>query len=152
EMIQRVHDLCKATPDMNYIGFVEGRDFFDGAADVVITDGFVGNTVLKIAEGLARSLFHNLAHEIFTQDPDLALKLERAPKSIYAKKDYHEYGGAALLGVNGVCVIAHGSSEARPIKSAIRNCKSFVSAGLNEAIVARVAQVAHVAKHEPEPA
>lgn len=152
DMIQRVHELCKATPGMNYIGFVEGRDFFDGAADVVITDGFVGNTLLKIAEGLARSLFTNLAHEIFSQDPDLAMKLEPVLKSVYAKKDYHEYGGAPLLGVNGVCVIAHGSSEARTIKSAIRNCKKFVSASLNQAIIARMAEVAHVARHEPEPA
>lgn len=152
DMIQRVHDLCKATPGMNYIGFVEGRDFFDGAADVVITDGFVGNTLLKMAEGLARSLFTNLAYEIFNHDPDLALQLEPVLKAIYAKKDYHEYGGAPLLGVNGVCVIAHGSSEARTIKSAIRNCQSFIKAGLNEAITARLAQVAHIATHEPEPA
>ena len=152
DMIQQVHTLLKATPGMNYIGFIEGRDFFDGAADVVVTDGFVGNTVLKLAEGLARSLFHNLAQEFFTRDPDLAMKMEPMFKEIYSSKDYHEYGGAPLLGVNGGCMIAHGSSEARTIKSAIKNCKAYVNSAVNEAIIHRLAEVAHVAADLREPA
>lgn len=152
EMIQQVHALLKATPGVNYIGYIEGRDFFDGAADVVITDGFVGNTVLKLAEGLARSLLTNFAAEIFNRDMDLGMRLEPLLKEIYASKDYHEYGGAPLLGVNGVCVIAHGSSEARTIRSAIRNCKAYVNSGVNDAIVRRLAEVADVARQLPEPA
>jgi glycerol-3-phosphate acyltransferase PlsX len=152
DMIQQVHALLKATPGLNYIGYIEGRDFFDGAADVVVTDGFVGNTVLKLAEGLARSLLQNFAAEIFNRDLDLGMRLEPLFKEIYASKDYHEYGGAPLLGVNGVCVIAHGSSEARTIRSAIRNCKAYVNSGVNDAIVRRLAEVAHVARHLPEPA
>lgn len=152
DMVQQVHALLKATPGMNYIGFIEGRDFFDGAADVVVTDGFVGNTVLKLAEGLARSLFHNLAQEFFTRDPDLAMKMEPLFKEVYASKDYHEYGGAPLLGVNGGCMIAHGSSEARTITSAIKNSKAYINAAVNDAIVQRLAEVEHVAHHLREPA
>ncbi len=141
-LIREVHELLKVTPGMNYIGYIEGRDFFDGAADVVVTDGFVGNTVLKMAEGLAKSLFSAIANEIATIDPDLFMRFEPVVKQIYAKNDYHEYGGAPLLGVNGVCFIAHGSSEARTIRSAVRNARSFVAAGVNEAIVKRLEGVA----------
>lgn len=152
DLINQVHDLFKATPDANYIGYIEGRDLFDGAADVVVTDGFTGNSLLKMAEGLARSLFKAIAHEIFSRDPELGLQIEPIFKDIYKKNDYHEYGGAPLLGVNGIYVIAHGSSEAKTIKNAIRNCKGFANAGINEAIVQRLAQVSHIAHHEQEPA
>lgn len=148
DLIKQTHDLLKRTPQsaggeggFNYIGYIEGRDLFDGAADVVVTDGFVGNTMLKMAEGFARSLMKAIAHEIFTTDPDLGLALEPVFKELYRKNDYHEYGGAPLLGVNGVCVIAHGSSEARTIRSAIRNCRQYVTSGVNQAIVESLAAV-----------
>lgn len=152
DLINRSHDLLKATPGINYVGFIEGREFFEGGADVVVTDGFVGNTLLKLAEGLARSLIMGIAAELFSVNPDLALQLEPAFKQFYAKKDYHEHGGAPLLGVNGVCVIAHGSSEARTIRSAIRNCRGYVSAGLNDAIVKRLAEVSGLEQSLKEPA
>jgi glycerol-3-phosphate acyltransferase PlsX len=153
-LTKETRDLLKATPGINYIGYIEGRDFFDGAADVVVTDGFVGNTLLKMAEGLARSLFAAIAHEIFTHDPDLALRLEPVVKAIYAKNDYHEHGGAPLLGVNGGMIIAHGSSEPRTIRAAIRKMREFVASGVNAAITARLAEVASMTQfahtHEPE--
>jgi glycerol-3-phosphate acyltransferase PlsX len=141
EMIRQTRELLKATPGINYIGYVEGRDLFEGVADVVVTDGFVGNTLLKMAEGLARSLFAAIVSEIATINPDLMLSLEPVVKQIYKKNDYHEYGGAPLLGVNGACFIAHGSSEPRTMRAAIRNCRQYVAAGVNEAIVARLAEV-----------
>ena len=142
DMTKQVRDLLRATPNLNYTGYIEGRDLFDGAADVVITDGFVGNTLLKMAEGLSKSLFAAIAHEIFTIDPDLALRLEPVVKQIYKKHDYHEHGGAPLLGVNGGFIIAHGSSEPRSIRAAIRKMRELVSHRVNEAIVARLAEVA----------
>ncbi|MBX3356950.1 MAG: phosphate acyltransferase PlsX [Phycisphaeraceae bacterium] len=148
DLIQQVHELCKATPGMNYIGFIEGRDLFDGAADVVITDGFVGNTLLKMAEGLAKSLIQNMIEHVFAADMDLALQLEPVMKSLYKRMDYHEYGGAPLLGVNGVCVIAHGSSQAKTIKSAIANCRQYVKSGFNDSIIQRLAEVEHIARHQ----
>lgn len=136
--IKAARDLIRATPGINYIGYIEGREFFEGVADVVITDGFVGNTLLKMAEGLAKSLFKAIAQEIFETDPHLAMQFEPVVKKIYAKNDYHEHGGAPLLGVNGICLIAHGSSEARTIKAAVRNAKRYIESGLNDEIVARL--------------
>lgn len=140
-IIKQTRDLLKCTPGMNYIGYIEGRDFFDGVADVVVTDGLVGNTLLKAAEGMAKSLFKAIAAELLEFDPTLAVRFEPVVKRIYAKNDYHEHGGAPLLGINGACFIAHGSSEARTIRAAIRNCRNFIRAGVNEAIVQRLAEV-----------
>lgn len=143
-IIKDARELFKATPDLNFVGFIEGRDFFEGAADVVVTDGLVGNTLLKAMEGMAKSLFKAIAEEIFEQNPMLSIPFEPIVKAIYAKNDYHETGGAPLLGVNGACFIAHGSSEARTIRAAVRNCRNFVHAGVNQEIVTRLAQVEHV--------
>lgn len=143
-IIKQTRDLLRATPGLNYIGYVEGRDFFEGVADVVVTDGLVGNTLLKAAEGMAKSLFKAIAAEILEQKPQLMLEFEPIVKTIYAKNDYHEYGGAPLLGINGVCIIAHGSSEARTIRAAIRNSRKFVQSGCNAAIVKRLEEVAPV--------
>lgn len=140
-LIKQTRDLLKNTPGLNYIGYIEGRDFFEGVADVVVTDGLVGNTLLKSAEGMAKALFKAIASELLEYDPALAIQFEPVVKRIYAKNDYHEHGGAPLLGVNGACFIAHGSSEARSIRAAIRNCRNFVRAGVNEAIVQRLAEV-----------
>ncbi len=81
-----------------------------------------------------------IAEEIIAYDPLLALKFEPIVKSLYKKCDYHEYGGAPLLGVNGACMIAHGSSEAKTIRAAIRNSRAFVQSGTNAAIVRRLAE------------
>lgn len=154
DLVRCAHDLLKATPGLNYTGFVEGRDFFAGVADVIVTDGFVGNTVLKMAEGLAKSLFQAIATEIFEADPNLALQFEPIVKQIYKKNDYHEFGGAPLLGVNGAMFICHGSSEARTIAAAIREARKAVNAKVNDAIVAELARVAPVdpASRQGEPA
>lgn len=152
DLISAVHELYKNTPGVNYVGYVEGRDLFDGAADVVVTDGFTGNSMLKMAEGLARSLFKAIAHEIFERSPDLGLQLEPIFKEIYKKNDYHEYGGAPLMGVNGTYVIAHGSSEAKTIKNAIRNSRQFVTHHVNAEIVKRLAELDGVIHPEQEPA
>lgn len=141
DLVREVRDLLKAIPDLNYVGYVEGRDLFDGVADVVVTDGFVGNTMLKLAEGLSRSLFNVILSEILDRDPSMALQLEPILKDLFKKNDYHEYGGAPLLGVNGVCFICHGSSEARTIRAAIRVAREYVKKGVNEAIVERVSRL-----------
>lgn len=144
ELISQTHELLKksaSTGHVNYIGFIEGRELFENAADVVVTDGFVGNTMLKMAEGFARSLMKAIVTEVVKHDPGLMATLEPVFKELYKKNDYHEHGGAPLLGVNGVCIIAHGSSEARTIKAAIRNCRTFVTSGVNEGIAEKLAAV-----------
>ncbi|HED52810.1 MAG TPA: phosphate acyltransferase PlsX [Phycisphaerales bacterium] len=140
ETIRTARDLIKATPEMNYIGFIEGREFFEGVADVVVTDGLMGNVVLKTAEGMAKSLFKAISKEIMELDPELMGRFAPVAKAIWAKNDYHEYGGAPLMGVNGCLFIAHGSSEPRTIANAIRSCRDYVAADVNSGIVERIAQ------------
>lgn len=131
--------MLRSDENLNYVGQIEGRDLFGNRCDVCVTEGFTGNVVLKLAEGLAAGLFKTIAHEIFEQDAELAMKFEPVVKSIYKKHDYHEYGGAPLLGANGTCLICHGSSEARTIKSAIANALKYVRLGVNDAIVETLA-------------
>ncbi len=139
--IREARDLIQSSPGLNYIGFIEGREFFEGVADVVVTDGLMGNVVLKTAEGLAKSLFKAISHEILEINPELMADFAPVAKSIWAKNDYHEYGGAPLIGVNGTLFIAHGSSEPRTIANAIRSCREYVSTGVNDGIVERIAEV-----------
>lgn len=142
--VRDARDLLRATENINFQGFVEGRGVFNGEADVVITDGIVGNVMLKLAEGLSSGIFKALAKEVFAIDPQLASRLEPVVKSLYSKYDYHEYGGAPLLGVNGVCLISHGSSIARTITNAIMRAHNFVDLGVNETIVNRLAAAPHL--------
>ena len=140
-IIREVRAILESSQHLNYVGYVEGRDIFEDTADVVITDGFVGNILLKLAEGLARSLFKAMANEIFTKDPEVALQVQPLLEDLIKRNDYKEYGGAPLLGVNGVCVICHGSSDATTISNAIRNARTYVKQHVNDAIVQRVSEL-----------
>jgi phosphate acyltransferase len=137
--MKEARDRLRAAEGLNFIGYIEGRAVFDGGADVVITDGVVGNVMIKLAEGLSEGIFKAIAHEVFAIDPELAIRFEPVVKSIYAKHDYHEYGGAPLLGVNGICLISHGSSKDRTIKNAVWRAKQFVDCGINDMIATRLA-------------
>ncbi|MAE61723.1 MAG: phosphate--acyl-ACP acyltransferase [Planctomycetaceae bacterium] len=147
-LVRETSRLMRADKDLNYVGYVEGRELFDGGTDVVVTEGFTGNVVLKIAEGLAAGLFKTIAHEIIEIDPELAMRFEPVVKTIYAKHDYHEFGGAPLLGARGICMICHGSSEARTITNSVRNAISYVDHDVNDAIVKRLSSIAPVARDE----
>ena len=121
-----------ATGNYRFHGNVEGRDIGLGTVDVVVCDGFVGNVVLKVAEGFAK-MFSGSLRQALTDS--LRAKLGAVllkPSLLGFKKriDYTEYGGAVLLGVNGVCIICHGSSDARSIYSAIRIAKKTVEADI----------------------
>ncbi|MBS3821675.1 MAG: phosphate acyltransferase PlsX [Phycisphaerae bacterium] len=137
--------LMRADAELNYVGYCEGRELFDGKTDVLITEGFTGNVVLKLAEGLAAGLFQTIAHEIFEQDAQLAMKFEPVVKKIWAKHDWHEFGGAPLLGVKGNCVICHGSSQSRTIRAAVRNAISYCRHHVNKKIVQALARAEQVA-------
>jgi glycerol-3-phosphate acyltransferase PlsX len=115
-----------------FFGNVEGRDIGAGTVDVVVCDGFVGNVVLKVAEGFAK-MFAGSLRESLTRDWQSkmgTLLLRRSLTSFKKRLDYTEYGGAALLGVNGVSIICHGSSDWRSIYSAIRIAKQTVAADI----------------------
>ncbi len=142
--MREARDLLRRAEGVQFIGFVEGRGVFDGEADVVITDGVLGNVMLKLAEGLSSGIFKALAREVFDIDPELAVRLEPVVKSLYAKHDYHEYGGAPLLGVNGVCLISHGSSVARTMTNAVIRSRQFVLSRVNDAMVTRLAAMEQI--------
>lgn len=113
---------------LNFVGNVDGKDVFRGAADVIVCDGFAGNLVLKIAEGVAEFIFANVKAEI-KRSPVYglgALLSRSAFRRVKLKMDYAEYGGAPLLGVNGVCIISHGRSNAHAISNAIRAAAAAV--------------------------
>jgi glycerol-3-phosphate acyltransferase PlsX len=137
--MKEARDRLRSVSDLNFIGYVEGRGVFDGEADVIITDGVVGNVMLKLAEGLSSGIFKMIAREVFRIDPKLAGQLEPVVKSLSARYDYHEYGGAPLLGVRRIVVIGHGSSNARAIRNAIRSVKEFSERGASERIERAVA-------------
>jgi len=140
DLIKKTRALLKNDPNINFIGNLEGRDLFEGKCDVVICEGFVGNVVLKLSEGMANMVFNAIRAELMTRNKLLALWFKSVAKSIFKKYDYHEYGGALLLGVNGTSIICHGSSKARTIKNAIRACKKFAALKINDQIVAAIAK------------
>ncbi|MEM6459520.1 MAG: phosphate acyltransferase PlsX [Planctomycetota bacterium] len=146
-LVKDASKLCRADETLNYVGNVEGRGLFDGQANVVVTEGFTGNVVLKLAEGLSKGIFETITREAMEIDIDLAMRFEPVVKSIYKKHDYHEFGGAPLLGANGVCMICHGSSEARTITNAIRKGMEFTDTGVNAEIVRALAE--HEGRAEP---
>jgi glycerol-3-phosphate acyltransferase PlsX len=134
EIVKKARELIKSDPKINFIGNIEGRDIFKGKCDVAICDGFVGNVVLKLTEGLVDGLFKVIKHELMHQSMILALKFRPVMMKMYQKYDYHEYGGAPLLGVNGTSMICHGSSKARTIKNAIIAVRKFHKMQINEKI------------------
>ena len=129
EQAQTTYPLLKEMHTINFIGNAEGRDIPKGNVDVVICDGFVGNVVLKFAEGLAKTILKLIKEAI--RDGGLlaklgALLLMPTLKKLGRRLDASEYGGAPLLGVNGCCIIAHGSSNAKAICSAIGVANEYV--------------------------
>lgn len=122
ELAVKAYQLLKATPGLNFVGNVEGRDFPAGTADVVVCDGFVGNGLLKFAEGMALLLMGMMREEIGrTWLGKLGAFVMRGNlRGLKRRLDYAEYGGAPLLGVNGICIIGHGSSKALGIYHAVR--------------------------------
>jgi glycerol-3-phosphate acyltransferase PlsX len=137
--LKKARDMLRDNASIDFVGYVEGRGVFDGEANVVITDGIVGNVMIKLAEGLSAGIFKAIAAEVFQIDPELAVRFEPVVKSLYKKHDYHEYGGAPLLGVNGGCMMSHGSSVARTISNGIRRACDFARSGVNEAITEALA-------------
>jgi glycerol-3-phosphate acyltransferase PlsX len=133
--VKEAYDLLKAS-SLNFIGNVEGRDVFSGEVDVVVCDGFVGNIVLKISEGLAEAIQQMLKAEIKKSFPAslASFFIRPAFKSFRKRVDYAEYGGAPLLGINGVGIICHGASSAIAIRNAIKEAAKMAECRVNEAI------------------
>ncbi|HBV85820.1 phosphate acyltransferase PlsX [Desulfosporosinus sp.] len=135
ELTQKAYPLLKEAP-INFIGNVEGRDVPYGRADVVVCEGFAGNILLKTAEGLAGVLFEQIKEKITSNIVRKlgALAVKPGLKEIAQMMDYAEYGGAPLLGVNGISIICHGSSKSKAIFNAIRVARECVQVQLIEQI------------------
>ena len=135
DITKRTRDLLKNDKRLNVIGNIEGRDIFKGVCDVTVGEGFVGNIVLKLTEGLVDHLFGAIRDELKNENVLFALKFKGMMKRFYKKYDYHEYGGALLLGVDGTSVICHGSSVPKSIKNAILAAERFTTKHINDQIV-----------------
>lgn len=140
EVTREVFEMLRNAPGLNFRGNIEGRDLANADVHVAVCDGFVGNILLKGSEGIARAMMH-LLKEAFTASLPrkiLAGLLKPAMKAALHKMNYENYGGSPLLGVNGVCIIAHGSSSPLAMKNALRvateNIQHAVSANIEERI------------------
>ncbi|GAB6138442.1 phosphate acyltransferase PlsX [Halanaerobaculum tunisiense] len=136
QLIKEVYPQLEELDNINFVGNVEGRDIFTGQYDVILTDGFVGNVVLKTAEGLSSVLFKIIKREIKSSWLGKlgGWLLQSAFQRIKKQVDYTEYGGAPLLGVDGITIIGHGSSNAKAISNAIRTAKEAINVELLNSI------------------
>lgn len=146
ELTRAASELLDSAP-INYVGYVEGRDFFSGKVDVIVCDGFTGNVALKTMEGVA-----SFASEILKNGFEKSwlsrlgyLLTRQSLRHAYRKLDYAEYGGARLLGLDGVAIVAHGGSTALAIKNAIRVASESVSQNVNGHISSALESMAQAA-------
>ena len=136
QLVKETGPLLKECENINYIGSIEAREIPYGAADVVVCDAFAGNIVLKLEEGLAAVLVSQIKEGMMStlKSKIGALLAKPALKKTLKKFDASEYGGAPLLGLNGLVVKAHGSSSAKEMKNAIIQCIAFAEEDITQKI------------------
>jgi glycerol-3-phosphate acyltransferase PlsX len=139
-LIKETYPLLERS-SLNFIGNVEGRDVFQGEVDVIVCDGFVGNVCLKVSEGLAEAAMQMLRDEIVKSIPAKIgyLLARHAFKAFKKRVDYAEYGGAPLLGIDGIGIICHGKSSAHAIKNAILEAAKMAKGNINKDILESLA-------------
>lgn len=142
ELTKAAFDLLQQA-DLNFVGNVEARDLLNGVADVVVTDGFTGNMVLKTLEGTAGALFSMLKEAFMasTKTKIAAALVKNDLRSLKNKLDYTEYGGAGLFGLNAPVIKAHGSSNANAIYNAIRQARTMVAYEVSETIRSTISEM-----------
>jgi glycerol-3-phosphate acyltransferase PlsX len=139
ELARETHALFDSSPlKSRFVGNIEGRDIHRGACDVVVTDGFVGNVVLKLCEGVFEFIMKMVAKEIVHPLDAEKHKAMSLLHELVDKYDYSSFGGAPLLGIDGICIICHGSSGERAIKNALSVAAQYARQRLNEKIVAEL--------------
>jgi glycerol-3-phosphate acyltransferase PlsX len=144
ELTKEAFKKLQASP-LNFIGNIEGKDMYSGKADIIVSDGFTGNVALKVSEGAVETFFYMARTELmknFFSKIGLFL-MKRHLKKIFKKIDYAEYGGAQLLGINGVCIIGHGRSTSNAVKNAVGLAKDFVQNKVQEKIQNGIANIPH---------
>ena len=149
-LVKETYPLLKACKNINFIGSIEARDIPKGEADVIVTEAFVGNVILKLEEGLASTLIHVIKEGMMstTRSKIGGLLVKPALKDTLKTFDATEYGGAPLLGLKGLVVKIHGSAKAKETKTAIFQCVTFKEQRINEKIVAHLAEEMAQAKEE----
>ena len=149
DLTKEVFKILSNMP-INFVGNVEGHDIFHkSTCDVIVCDGFTGNSILKASEGLARATYHWLK-EAFTRNPIRqtgAFLAKEAFRDLKKISDSEEFGGAPLLGIRGVCIIGHGASSPKAIKNAIRLADTYLKHGLTDRIVNRINECGIAVKH-----
>ncbi len=142
ELTKATHEALNHTP-LNFAGNVEGRDLLSSVADVIVADGFVGNVALKVAEGLLEHFMYLVKDDLRNHPLSLlpVFMLKPFLNRIQKKLDYSEHGGAPLLGLNGICIIGHGRSNAHAVVNAVKAAKHAVSAELVHSIASSVAVI-----------
>lgn len=145
DLVQESRELLKKAP-INFQGNAEGRDVFNGHFDVIVCDAFVGNVLLKVVEAMAEGVFQMLEQEMAHADPDLAAKFKTIFREVHRRHDYASHGGAPLMGIDGICLIAHGASNARAITSALRMASKHAAHKVNDAIEAALAPAGELSK------
>ena len=147
DLVRDAHTLCSdSTFADRFQGNVEGRDLYAGNTDVVICEGFVGNVLLKAAEGMADMLMKTVVETVLGSLDAEKPQALAAFKSLNKRFDYSEEGGAPLLGIDGICIISHGSSNSRSIFNALRVSRTLHCRGINEKIVEELARDVSAAK------
>jgi glycerol-3-phosphate acyltransferase PlsX len=133
ELTREAHQLLKAAP-INFVGNIEGRDVYAGETDVIVCDGFTGNVTLKISEGLVETVSALLYAELqSTFGSQIGYLLSAQAFRRFRKRlDYAEYGGAPLLGINGICIVGHGRSSSKAVRNAVTMAARVVNEGLLE--------------------
>ena len=139
-LVKETYPLLKNCPDIHFIGSVEARDIPAGAADVIVCEAFVGNVILKMYEGVGRSLIHKVKEGMMTslRSKIGALLVKPALKETLKTFDLEQYGGAPLLGLKGLVVKTHGSSKAGEIKNSILQCITFSEQNINQKIKEKI--------------
>jgi glycerol-3-phosphate acyltransferase PlsX len=150
ELVRAAHNLFRHGPlAARFVGNVEGRDLYDGKARVVVCEGFTGNVLLKTGEGAAEFLFAEIKTELMRLlpvfGPEVGGRLAQEFKALKARYEYHEFGGAPLLGIRGACIICHGSSDARAIRNAIRVAAIMAEDRISAEITGQIAAIPAVA-------
>ena len=135
-LVKETFPLLKECKDINFIGSIESREILTGYADVIVCEAFTGNVILKLIEGVAKTLVHELKGSIYgsLRTKIGGLLVKPAMKETFAKLDSSEHGGAPLLGLNGLVVKTHGSANAKEIKNGIFQCADFKKQKINEII------------------
>ena len=144
ESLREAFGLLEEAP-VNFVGNVEGGDIFSGACDVVVCDGFIGNVVLKAAETLSSTISSWLRQALHSswRAKLAALAMQGSLQQVKGRLDYTAYGGAPLLGVNGVCLIGHGRSRASAVASALRSARENVKTQMNAIIREKIERLRH---------